>query len=91
MFVNGVVIGTEIIAAVQVIIQPVPAVVLTVCIVVVAVTMVPGFAARRVATTTQAIAATSWASACASPSNNFHFMIPLSKQCFLTVLKMQSW
>ena len=72
---NGVTIGTEIMAAVRVIILPVPAVVLAVCAVVVAGSSLPRIAARLVVTAApQAIASTSWDSACASPSNNFHFM-----------------
>ena len=74
---NGVTIGpeTNIIAAVQVIILPVPAVVLTVWAVVVAGSIVTGIAARPIVTATpRTIATTTWDSACASPSNNFHFM-----------------
>ena len=77
MSMNGVTIGTEtnIIAVVQVIILPVPAVALTVFTVAVAGAALPGTAARLiVATSHLAIAATSWGSACAFPSNNFHFM-----------------
>ena len=78
MSMNGVTIGpeTNIIAVVQVIILPVPAVVLTVCTVVVAGAIMPEFAARRIvaAISPQTFSATFWGSACASPSNNFHFM-----------------
>ena len=77
MFWNGVMIGTEtnIMAAVRVIILPVPAVALTVFSVAVAGAALPGAAARRfVAAAPLTFAITPWGSACAFPSNNFHFM-----------------
>ena len=75
MFGNGVTIGSGFIAVVQVIILLVPAVVLAVCIVAVVGSTLPATAARRFVTTApQSIASTTWGCACASPSNNFHFM-----------------
>ena len=74
---NGVTIGTipNIIAVVQVTILPAPAVALAVCIVAVVGAKMPGIAARLIVTaTTHTFATATWGSACASPSNNFHFM-----------------